>query len=486
LTEDLSTVTGYNIKAPTLVVPEKAAAEEAVQLPKVSVPASTIDTGRIITGTYNGQRFFSDSYIVDLAETPGIANLDKAFAKTTPETASAEAVKMIGDYFKNATQPAKITSLSDNNIQFTTPDKQEVLIDKKYLDYFRKKYDNITFKAPKENPNMLAVYSNAKPVGLVMGMVDVKYTPTITYKQPIEVIKGTKAKPTGRITVTKIKQPSLVGEKILETTVKQGKITPTEFVKAFAKRFEDFKGVFTYDGEKFIPEGVKGVKVNPMALGFSSDEVNALEKGDQVKYSEKGLEIVEKKPAAIPQVPGAKAVAEIGKAEIKPSKIAKSIEAKAIEAKLTKGFEKVAGYEPVTVKEEAEKAVNLVNTDIEKSRRIIRGEEPLPEGLKGISLITAMEEYLSKNPDRNMIYELANSPLVSETSAAAQELRLAQERDSAAVKLADLKRTREEQAGEDIPKKKIGLKDKLKEEIKKLNLSKEDLMWEKFLDSIRC
>lgn len=127
--------------------------------------------------------------------------------------------------------------------------------------------------------------------------------------------------------------------------------------------------------------------------------------------------------------------------ESKPSKIAKSIEAKAVEAKLTTGFSDLAEYSPTTIKAQSKMATDLVNSDIEKARSMVRGETPLPDNLKGVSLITAMEEVIKKNPSGDLAYELANSPLVTGTSTAAQELRLAAERepDSITARLQTLK-----------------------------------------------
>lgn len=127
------------------------------------------------------------------------------------------------------------------------------------------------------------------------------------------------------------------------------------------------------------------------------------------------------------------------------SKIGKSIETKAVEAKLTQGFENTAGYDKITIKDQAEKATNLINTSLDDARAIIRGDKPLPDGLRGTALITAMEEHIKANPNGELAYELANSPIVSATSAAAQEMRLAAERvpDSITARFQEIKAARE-------------------------------------------
>lgn len=171
------------------------------------------------------------------------------------------------------------------------------------------------------------------------------------------------------------------------------------------------------------------------------------------------------------------------------SKIGQSIEAKAVEAKLTNGFAGTAGYDKITIADQAEKATNLVNGDIDAARAVIRGDKPLPDGLRGTALITAMEDYIKKNPDADMAYELANSPLVSATSEAAQELRLAAERtpDSATAKLQELRQAQEKQAGgkKQIAARKAAVKEALPEANKVL-LPKEELSWDRFLEAIKC
>lgn len=174
--------------------------------------------------------------------------------------------------------------------------------------------------------------------------------------------------------------------------------------------------------------------------------------------------------------------------ETRSSKIGKSVEAKAIENSLTKGFENTAQYETISIKEQAQRASDLVNTNIAAARKVIRGETNLPEGLRGTALVTAMEEYIKKNPDANLAYELANSPLISGTSTAAQELRLAAERapDSATARLQELKKAREMKAEKGTKRTSSDLVKELKKEIEKVNLPREELSWGKFLDSITC
>lgn len=117
-----------------------------------------------------------------------------------------------------------------------------------------------------------------------------------------------------------------------------------------------------------------------------------------------------------------------GATEPKASKIGISIEAKTVADDLSKGFEGTAEYDPVTVKEQAKRATDLVNNDLEKARNILNGREKLPDGLRAAPLIDAVERYARKTKDVKLLRDIASSHLVSETSIHAQEMRLMAER----------------------------------------------------------
>lgn len=171
-----------------------------------------------------------------------------------------------------------------------------------------------------------------------------------------------------------------------------------------------------------------------------------------------------------------------------PSKIGRSIEQKAVENRLTRGFEGVAGYDKITIADQAQRATKLFENP-EEALKVIKGETKLPEGLRGTALITAAEDHILKTGDAKMAFELANSPLVSETSAAAQELRLAAERapDSLAAKLQDLKKTRENAVKEkygSVTKAKAKVKKVIKSELAKNPIKPKDFA--DFIETLKC
>ena len=201
---------------------------------------------------------------------------------------------------------------------------------------------------------------------------------------------------------------------------------------------------------------------------------------ERVKPKEKVVSTTRETERKVPEAP----VEKTG-----VSKIGKSIETKAIEEKLTKGFAKTAEYGKINIKEQAKRIVDLVNNDLEKARRIIRGEEELTGSPRdGVALVTAMEEFAKKNKRADIFEELANSPLVSETSGAAQILRVARERipDSATARLNELKEFRKMKAEKGKRITDAEMKRTVKAEVKKANLTKEELSWNNFLEKIKC
>jgi hypothetical protein len=224
-------------------------------------------------------------------------------------------------------------------------------------------------------------------------------------------------------------------------------------------------------------------------IKFSDNQSIHISKREMTK-GHKELSISE----AIKKYPNIKKTMEnIGyKVEVKKtSKIAESIKTKALEEKITTEFGDLAEFTPTTIKEQSRIITDIMNRDINEAKAIIRGEVPLPQGLNPIYAIKAMEDYAIKTKDGKLMADLANSPLVSESSVAAQTLRMAAERnpDSAVFKLRELKLERENAA-----KKKLGgrkesqvkneIKNKIKNEIKKSAPKVKD--WVSFIESIKC
>lgn len=263
-----------------------------------------------------------------------------------------------------------------------------------------------------------------------------------------------------------------------------------------------------------LPEGIVGKeikvfqnvinKINDRIFRFKSntDDYISDRLWKQFKIPEGGFPLLkavkEVKPAVKEAIPVAQKgvvkpiVAEKGvKLPVgKPSKVALSIEAKAIEKDLTKGFKDLAEYTPTTIKRQAEKMATLMK-DVEKAKRVAIGIEPLPEGLNGATVITTMEKYALKTKNGELMAELAKSPLVSETSMAAQTLRMTAEREpeSAVRKIQEIIKARKESIERKLKWKKpeqirSGIKKSLESKIKKTKPNK--YSWENLITEITC
>lgn len=223
---------------------------------------------------------------------------------------------------------------------------------------------------------------------------------------------------------------------------------------------------------------INGTDNNNVPVKFMDIKAKSIEASfdERLAFAEKsGLNSSEKDKPAFLKLTG------------KVSGVAKSVEAKAIEAKLTKGFEDKAEFPSSSFKVEAKKVADLINSDIEKARAIVRGEQPTD--IKAGALIAGMEEYAKLNPAEAAVImeELANSPLASTISTGASETSFARmrEADTATARLQEVKKAKEAKVRDFKKKKSKAVKD-IKAETEKYNLTKEELSFSRFLDGIVC
>lgn len=173
-----------------------------------------------------------------------------------------------------------------------------------------------------------------------------------------------------------------------------------------------------------------------------------------------------------------------------PSGVGKSIESKSIENGLTQGFQDIAGYDPITIKDQAQRAADLMNRDLELATKMVKGEVPMEAGLKGEMLIKAMEDHAQAKGDTQLLMDIAKSPLVSETSAHAQAMRILAERnpDSAVAKIQEISKQRqtnvEQRTKKTFSQAKKEVIDQIQTEMKKVKPKASD--WASFIESIKC
>jgi len=170
------------------------------------------------------------------------------------------------------------------------------------------------------------------------------------------------------------------------------------------------------------------------------------------------------------------------------SKIAQSVNQKAIEQKLTKGYSEIAGYDKQTIKEQSEMGADL-SSNRDNLLSVVKGETSLPERMNPVSAIIAAEEYIKKTGDLEMSQALANSPLISETSKAAQIMRMAAERepDSITAKFQEIKQAKiKANGGEKKIQKEVVKKTSELKSLAKSETIKGSTQWNNILESVKC
>lgn len=197
----------------------------------------------------------------------------------------------------------------------------------------------------------------------------------------------------------------------------------------------------------------------------------------------------------IPNLEPPEGTKEVKQGERGSSKIGKSIEQKAIEQGLTDGFPETAGYDKKYRDDQIQRVENVITQDYDAARRMVLGLEPIPHEISPVMLLRGMEEVAKARKDVQLQYELANSPLVSETSRHAQEMRFMQEReqDSATTALQAIRRERIAQTQKVLKGRTV--EEAIKQEAEKLastikSQTKSTLQkrptWDTFIKTITC
>jgi len=253
-----------------------------------------------------------------------------------------------------------------------------------------------------------------------------------------------------------------------------------EEVAELAKKYDVIRDVDNIQGENEVRILNPKVLVNKKDIKLPKKVAKSPDK-EPLKQAKKTPEKVEPKKDTKKEEAKKYKAQEPG--QTKASKVAVSIE-----QKLGKKLDNIAGFETINIKDQLKKAEDLLNKNLIRARGMISGKIPLPDGLRTGAFIKAVEEYAKQTNDSSLLRSLAISPLVSETSIHAQELRLLAERDENSV-LTKMQEIASERAK--IAEKKYGkkaeklIKDetaKIKSEIRKVD--KHD--WSDFIRSIEC
>lgn len=275
------------------------------------------------------------------------------------------------------------------------------------------------------------------------------------------------------------------GSPLLATTTRvAGEAIPFVAPVAVAKGLKAVKGAVKAPEIDLGKVSEKPTSITPdvsaeLKASLAKKEVKAPE----VKAEEPiaGVEKVEPKPTSQVEKP-----IEPAKNEGKPAKAALDINKDLIE----KGFEglperELARYSTIQKVEEVGKAQALVsNPDFFE---MAKGNKPMPEDVHPQVLFNVAINEATKAGNIDMLMDLAKSPIAEQRSLAAQQLGAsAWEKpvNNIVKTINEVKKVRESKIKN--PKVKEVIKTKLREEVSKINLSKEELSWDRFLSKIEC
>jgi len=270
-----------------------------------------------------------------------------------------------------------------------------------------------------------------------------------------------------------------------------GKMT---FAKDFInKRMEDINAPKSVE---IPPEQVAIIKDNPIVtetLGIKQDHIDASVNSNtpiQIPM-EKVVDLVTKPEWETSKQDFGILLQEIKPVEetakIKTRGLALGVQEKAIEQKLIQGFGDLPEYQTVNMKDQAQKASDLINKDYELAKKIAMGEEQAPKGVIPESLFVAVENKAIKEGDVNTLRDLATaSRLSTEATTMGQRIRTLGERnpDSPVGAIKSIQEVRSKKIGKKIESQKIQIVKEIKDHIKQARPKKED--WSSFVKSLEC
>lgn len=157
-----------------------------------------------------------------------------------------------------------------------------------------------------------------------------------------------------------------------------------------------------------------------------------------------------------------------------------------------KGFEalpdeELAKYNPITKADTISKIDTLLKADESSAIEMAKGNMPIPNDIQAQVLFNTVEKLAEQKGDIQTLMDLAKSPLAEQRSLSAQNLGASawnKIKDTIVEKIQEVKKARESKITDVKMKEKVSKS--LKEETQKINLSKEELSWDRFLSKIEC
>lgn len=172
---------------------------------------------------------------------------------------------------------------------------------------------------------------------------------------------------------------------------------------------------------------------------------------------------------------------------VAPSQLSVKVNARAVENKLGEDLGEAKEHGIMDVKQQAQKATDLINTDEKKATDIATGKRNAPSGIHPHAVFVAVENKAIKDGNVDLLRQLSHSKRVDESTAAGQTLRILRERDQDSP-VAAMQQVAKVRA--DIVAKKIGSVPKaISQTTKEIDshikpVSKDS--WSVFLESVKC
>ena len=189
-------------------------------------------------------------------------------------------------------------------------------------------------------------------------------------------------------------------------------------------------------------------KDNP-ALQRVINAQNQRELGLALGYQDVAVSPQGAKPPVEPPKPPVEKLAEPPEPQKGVSSLSIRTEADAIAKKLTDDFGSLPEYKTMDMREQANRAKGLIDTDVEQAKRIAMGLEAAPEGLRDASVYEAVKLDALKNGDVDLLRKLAvESTVPSKLSAYGQEIKASDSKlmDDPVRVMQDVAKTRQEYA----------------------------------------
>lgn len=170
-----------------------------------------------------------------------------------------------------------------------------------------------------------------------------------------------------------------------------------------------------------------------------------------------------------------------------PSQLSVKVNAKAVENKLSEDLGEAKEHGVMDIKQQAQKATDLINTDEQKATDVALGKSNSPSGLHPHAVFVAVEKKATQDGNVDLLRQLSQSKRVDEATAAGQTLRVLRERDedspvAAMQHVSDVRTKAVEKKIGSVPK----AVNATAKEIASHEKAPSKFDWQSFVESIKC